>query len=76
MRKRMTMWLSGTVGAAVFLNVQPLGWCLITCTATVCLILLVYVFGPEKQSDRIARLLRLPHGVQHEREINPPSKRP
>ena len=60
MRKRMITLLSGTVSATVFPSVQTLGWCLIACTATACLILLVYVFGPDKQSNRIARLLRLP----------------
>lgn len=68
MRKRITIWLSGTLGAATFLSVaQPLGWCLIVCTATACLLMLVYVFGPDKPSDRIARLLRLPHAETHRR---------
>jgi hypothetical protein len=76
MRKRITIWLSGTLGAAAFLSVaQPLGWCLIICTATACLLLLVYVFGPDKQSDRIARLLRLPRPDNHRREIRIPFKK-
>jgi hypothetical protein len=68
----MTMWLAGTVGTvgtAVFLSGQLIGYCFIACTATACLLLLVYVFGPDKQSNRIARLLRLPDGIQHGREI-------
>lgn len=61
MRKRIIMRFCGTVGAAFLLISQPLGWCLIAWTVTGLVLLLVYVFGPDKYSRRIARLLRLPH---------------
>jgi hypothetical protein len=59
MLKRI-MCFSGTVTAFLLLSAHPLGWCMIACTATACLLALVYTFGPQKQSDRTARLLRLP----------------
>jgi hypothetical protein len=62
MCKRIIRVLCGMVGATILLIAQPLAWCLIACTVTCLLLLLIYVFGPDKYSDRIARLLRLPHG--------------
>jgi hypothetical protein len=53
MCKRIIRVLCGMVGATILLIAQPLAWCLIACTVTCLLLLLIYVFGPDKYSDRI-----------------------